>query len=122
MQGGKSMEIKYVLAALLGSSFQEILHWYELRGKIGLKKHRNILNSKVYWTITVIMVLASTAGVYIFLEANIDRYVARDFLVYGFAFPVLLKKAVKAVSLVETETKLGKNKSYFEIINSYFHL
>ncbi len=115
------MEIKFLLAALLGASIQEIFYWYEIRTKLELKKYKSILKSKPYWFITVLMILFSTLGVYFFLESNLDRYIARDFMVYAFAFPVLLKKAAKVVSTNDTITKLGNNekenifKTYFDI-------
>lgn len=101
------MELKFLLAAFLGVILQEVLHWYDLRLKLHLKKYQQTLKSPSYWVITIIMIACSTGGVYFFLEANIDRYVARDFMVYGFAFPIIIKKAAAAVSQGPGEPTLG---------------
>ncbi|MGV6830357.1 MAG: hypothetical protein ACWA5P_02185 [bacterium] len=115
------MEEKLLLAALLGASIQEIFHWYEIRTKLGLKKYKLLLRSISYWVITILMVIASTLGVYFFLESNLDQYIARDFMVYGFAFPIILKQATKVIASNNSETKLGSNDN-INIFKIYFDL
>lgn len=116
------LEIKLLLAAVLGASIQEVFYWYEIRTKLELKKNKAIMKSTAYWIVTIMMVFFSAIGVYFFLESNIDRYIARDFMVYGFSFPLILKKATKVIAINNIETKLGSDYSIKNTFKSYFDI
>lgn len=101
------MAIDALMPALLGASLQEILHWYELREKLTLKKYKSLLNSRAYWIVTLLMTLSSALGTFYLLAGSSVGYLPRDYLIYSFVFPIILKKVAKLVAREDPEVNLG---------------
>jgi len=106
--------------AALGALFQELMHWYSKRYEI-LEKGLN--NTKVGWwlylLIVLTMILASSAGTYIWFEER-TNVPLKDVMIIGAAFPALLKLAVKGAGTSGSNTQLGTNGTLRAAIKSYF--
>ena len=94
-----------ILVAAFGASLQELVTWYNLRNTLSSDEHRELLHSAAYWAITVLMILASGIGTWIWY--NGEKHPLRECLLAGAAFPLLVKKGVSAV-IGGGETKLGR--------------
>jgi hypothetical protein len=82
--------------ASFGALLQELIHWYALRSKLDVSRYDRMMQSKGYWTITALMVVASGVGTWIWCHGG-AQYAPRDYLLYGAAFPLVVKKAVSAL-------------------------
>lgn len=108
------MDWSFFGTVLAGSVAQELLHWYDLRGKLSQKRIAALLKSRGYWVITLAVVLITPLCCWLlFSEDNIGRQM--QFL-SGAAFPVLFRKAVSTFSSKD-RTNLGDNtfQDYFMI-------
>lgn len=115
-------------AVLLGSIFQEILHWYGLRSKLHLKTNQALLKSKAYWLLTLAMFSFSVFGVYFWFDGDVSEQSLRDMFIFGAAFPLIFKSAIKSVSQGKSVTlgdaDKGENKrvlrEFSQVFRSYF--
>ncbi|WP_299047890.1 hypothetical protein [uncultured Tateyamaria sp.] len=86
------------IAVCLGSVFQEVLHWYNLRTRLHLKGTQRLLRSPLYWAMTAVMMIVSVLGVYFWFDGQPDDHSLRDMFVFGAAFPLIFKSLVKSLS------------------------
>lgn len=98
-----------------GAILSEIIHWYNLRNKLELKKFKNLLKSKSYWVITVISIISSGIGTYIWYHGSFQEL--RNYMILGLCFPLLVKKIVN--SFYNEPTHLGKEDDV-NIMKDYF--
>jgi hypothetical protein len=105
------------MAALTGGVLQEVLHWYELRGRLNLPKYHRLLSSPSYWIITALTVILCTAGTMFWFEG--DSVASRDYLVTAAAFGALFKKGVAAAGNNRTR-RLGSPEDGLSALRSYF--
>jgi hypothetical protein len=103
-------QIIHVAAALLGASFQEITHWYELRGVLDHQKYQKLLGSSAYWLFTVLMIGAATIGTLLWLVDDPAAKV-RDYFVYAAGLPLMLKKVMASARANRSEMVLGSGDS-----------
>jgi hypothetical protein len=93
---------EFLAAAAVGSAAQEILHWYDMRGKLGSKRLRALVSSKGYWVITVLVIAISPLCAW-FLVGPATHQTA---FLAGAAFPLIFKKSVSAFA-EKDQTNLG---------------
>lgn len=98
-----SPEIQHVLFAALGASIQEVVYWYNARGKLAAEKYRTLIKSPAYWLLTLAMVAVSALGTWVWFKN--EQQTPRMYMVVGAGFPLLLKQAVSA--LLSKESKFG---------------
>lgn len=96
-----------ILCALTGAILQELSHWYQLRAKLSEKQYQKLMDSRAYWIVTAIMVLATPLGVLIWYHDSLVSQQPRDFLVYGAAFPLIFKSGVAAATATNNQVVLG---------------
>jgi hypothetical protein len=104
-------------AALVGAAAQELLHWYDLRGKLGFKRLQALCRSSEYWIITTLMILMSPLCCWLLLgEQSTSKQTA---FLAGAAFPLLFKKGVSAFAQKD-QTTLGDSsvRDYFLLFGS----
>jgi hypothetical protein len=119
---GRSMkqDLIIVLTGAFGASCEELIHWYNLRTKLASARYKKLRDSLGYWLMTGIMILSSGVGAWVWYHGDKQLHVTRDYLLVGAAFPLILKKAVAALT-AEQERKLGPTtevtplRSYFDI-------
>lgn len=101
-----TMDWSFFGTVLIGSAAQELLHWYDLRGKLSQKRVSALLRSPGYWLITVAVVMITPLCCWLlFSEDDLGRQM--QFL-SGAAFPVLFRKTVSTFSFKD-QTNLGDN-------------
>ena len=108
------MDIKIaeqIFVGSFGAFLQELLHWYGLRFKLSSEEYDNLLKSVRYWIIISLMVISAGILTYIWFADSSNHRSLREFILFGFSFPLILKKAGEAVALQHTEEKLGEEKS-----------
>ena len=88
------MGLVEALAPFLGSAALEVLHWFDLREKLDLQRHRKLLRSPGYWIITV---LTGMVGGLVTLVLFNGQGAAK-LLLAGAAFPVLFRKLVTTLA------------------------
>jgi hypothetical protein len=93
-------------SAALGSSFQEILHWYEKRFEISISDAK-IAQIFTYLIVTILMILGCAYGTDIWMSSSDAKYSPRDAMVFGAAFPLIFKKAVQAAAAERPRLQLG---------------
>jgi hypothetical protein len=98
--------------ALVGAAAQEVLHWYDLRGKLGSKRLRTLFHSTDYWIITLLMIIISPLCCWFLVGGESTSKQTAFFA--GAAFPLVFKKGVSAFAEKDQET-LGNAtiKDYF---------
>jgi hypothetical protein len=89
--------IQIILIAALGSSLQELLHWYELREHLDEARYRKLIRSVSYWVVTGLMVVGSGVAVWLWFS-DTPEVPARQYIVLGAALPLLFKKSVEALT------------------------
>ncbi len=89
--------LEIILVGALGSALQELLHWYGLREHLSTPRYKQLIKSVGYWVITGLMILGSGVAVWAWFAGDADLP-ARQYLIVGAALPLLLKKAVEAVT------------------------
>jgi hypothetical protein len=88
------MTAAQVVAPFLGAILIEVVHWYQLRSKLHLKRYRALLRSSTYWAVTAVMIALGGLGtILVFGEA---LSVSEMFIV-GAALPALFSKIVSAI-------------------------
>jgi len=100
---------------LVGIVAQEILQWYKLNATSedpDILKH---LKNKNYWLCFIGVCFIGVLFVYYYLDQE-SPYKPKDFLLFGAAFPTIIRQAVAGASGKE-EQKLGSKTSLFY---SYF--
>jgi hypothetical protein len=104
-------------APFLGAILLEVIHWYQLREVLHLKKYQRALRSVSYWVLTVLMVILGGVGALIvYADAT-----PVGLLLAGAAFPTVFKKLVaafaeKSVTLgEEDETQSPRAIEYFAV-------
>jgi hypothetical protein len=102
MIGVSSALVAFALATF-GAGLQELVHWYELRNKLDHEEYARLLRSRAYWVVVLLMIVGSGIGTAVWCDGG--AYSGRDYMVFGAAFPLLMKKAVAAL---DTGTKLGR--------------
>ncbi|MCA1511100.1 hypothetical protein [Bradyrhizobium sp. NBAIM01] len=84
----------FLLAATFGATAQELLHWYDLRGKLASKRLRALIYSKEYWIITILVIMVSPLCCwFLFGGGAVSDQTA---FLAGAAFPLVFKKGVSA--------------------------
>lgn len=102
-----------ILISSFGALTQEILHWYDLRGKLDHQRYKKMIKSGGYWIIISITIVVSGVGTFLLFSDNFkpDNYSIPFIL--GAAFPLLFKKAVSGISKNTNQHLGGKNEDYF---------
>ena len=99
------IDFGFIAVAAFGAFMQELLHWYELRERLALKRYQTLIKSAGYWLITIITIGASGVGIWLlFGEDNLS--VKMQFIA-GAAFPLIFKKLVKSFG-GKNNTQLGR--------------
>ena len=93
---------EFLASAAVGSAAQEILHWYDMRGKLGSKRLRALISSKGYWVVTILMIAISPLCAWFLVGPGTHQ---TAFLA-GAAFPLIFKKSVSAFA-EKDQTNLG---------------
>lgn len=95
------MGVVELSAAAFGSAFQEFLHWYGARRRLGHPAHRRLVKSVEYSLMVVVMIAGSALGTALWFYGEPQH--PRTYMLVGAAFPLLFKKAAGAyVSEQET--------------------
>jgi hypothetical protein len=89
--------LEIILVGALGSALQEVLHWYGLREHLATPRYKQLIKSVGYWVVTGLMIAGSGLAVWAWFSGDGDLP-ARQYLIVGAALPLLLKKAVEAVT------------------------
>lgn len=102
------------IAAALGAFVQELAHWHILRRKLDQKELRATLQSRAYYAVTILMIVASTIGSWLWFLPDIET--PRTYLLTGAAFPVLVKRGIAAFLKDESELgpEAGSLRNYFK--------
>jgi hypothetical protein len=93
--------------AAIGSLLQELAHWSHLRRSLKASRYYRLLKSRMYWSVTVLLVIGSAVGTLAWYFE--DPQTARAYLLTGAAFPLILKKAISA--LTSRKTMLGNDEA-----------
>ncbi|MDX3916974.1 MAG: hypothetical protein QHC79_25760 [Pseudosphingobacterium sp.] len=96
-------DVQFIFIASFGALVQEIIHLYELRAKI-TEPASGILKSRVYWVITIAMIITSGIGTWILYGDTLE--IKSVVFILGAAFPSIFKKVV-AGAIDNRETVLG---------------
>lgn len=89
--------LEIILVGALGSALQEVLHWYGLREHLSTPRYKQLVKSVGYWVVTGLMIVGSGLAVWAWFSGD-GALPARQYLIVGAALPLLLKKAVEAVT------------------------
>ncbi|MCY1017136.1 hypothetical protein [Pyxidicoccus sp. MSG2] len=89
--------LEIILVGALGSALQELLHWYGLREHLATPRYKKLIKSVGYWIVTGLMIIGSGLAVWAWFGGD-GELPARQYLIVGAALPLLLKKAVDAVT------------------------
>lgn len=108
------------LAAAAGAIIQEILYWYGKRFEILKAKPKAQSNWISYAIITVLMVVASASGTFIWFEDRHGDILLRDAMLFGAAFPAIFKIGAKSYASSGSATKLGAKSNFTSALKSYF--
>lgn len=100
--------------AVLGAALQELVYWYSLRKQLDKRKYKALLRSRKYWAVTILMIGFSGLGTWAWFEGA-GTHTAKEFLVTGAAFPLILKKAVAAAT-ADKPADLGE----LSLLREYF--
>jgi hypothetical protein len=114
-----SIEIQHYAAALTGSLFQEVLHWYEARGKLEAPEYQALMKSPAYWVIAGLMIVLCAVGCVFWYDSA--KVSSRDYLVTSAAFGAIFKQAVSGAQN-NRKRKLGEAPEGFRAIKAYFSL
>ncbi|WP_106792320.1 hypothetical protein [Aquimarina sp. Aq78] len=82
------------ITCFLGACLQEVLHWVDLKQKLG--EEVKITKSIDYWAITLVAIVLFTFATPILVD-SFEGSENWHYLVVAFAFPSVLKKLVKVV-------------------------
>ncbi len=82
------------ITCFLGACLQEVLHWVDLKQKLG--EEVKITKSIDYWIITLVAIILFTFATPILVD-SFEGSENWHYLVVAFAFPSVLKKLVKVV-------------------------
>jgi hypothetical protein len=107
---GKGILMGYVeqLAfSLFGAVMQELIYWYQLRTKLKQIEYRELITSKAYWLVTALMILVGPVGVIVWFYGNEGALTARDYALFGAAFPLVFKAGVGAIADNNNRDQLG---------------
>lgn len=96
-EGRNMLEVFVARIALgaFGAALQELLYWYVLKTRLQSQRYQALLRSRQYWLITCLMILASGIATSIYFEPSYSPRLW-DMVIFGAAFPVLLKQFIKA--------------------------
>jgi hypothetical protein len=109
-------------AAFFGATLLELVHWYELRDKLSSGRYKRLIRSPAYWVLTVLMAFGSAVGVVIWTWDSGVNYRLFDFAVFGAAFPVFFKTAVRVAARGKGR-HLGQHEDQrFSSVRTYFGL
>ena len=98
--------VRAVLAGSFGSFLEELLHWNGLKTKLDSRRYRRMLASPVYWAITLAMIVSAGIGTWAWFEGH-EAVPLRTLIVFGFAFPLVIKKAGASLFGGPSEDKLA---------------
>lgn len=115
------MDIDFSLlaASLLGSTLQEVIHLNEIKHKLSNEEIAVLLRSMIYWLISFAVVVLSGVGAYIWAIHKYHDFSVVEYMIFGAAFPILFKKAVKMLADNEGRPNLGQL-SKRDILLKYF--
>jgi hypothetical protein len=82
-------------AAVVGALCQEAFHWFGLRHRLHEAKFRKMIRSPDVIAVTLLVLILSPVGAWIWCKDDGVHYPDRTYMVLGAAFPLLLKKAVE---------------------------
>jgi hypothetical protein len=82
------------ITCFLGACLQEVLHWVDLKQKLG--EEVKITKSIDYWAITLVAITLFTFATPILVD-SFEGSENWHYLVVAFAFPSVLKKLVKVI-------------------------
>jgi hypothetical protein len=94
-----------ILVAAFGAFLQELLFWYEAKTRLHYKKYKSLLQSPGYWIVTVLMIVGSGIGSWLWFLPVLQN--ARTYLLLGAAFPIIFKKV--AAAFVPKASRLGSD-------------
>jgi len=103
-----------LVASGVGATLQELIYWYDSRSKLETDEYQRMMHSLSYWVITFLMIVLSAIGCCIWYSGQAAS--GRDYLITGAGFPLLLKKAVSALTSNQN-LKLGTRRP----IAAYFY-
>lgn len=111
----------HILAAFLGASLQEIVHWYERREKLSARRYQKDMRSPLYWLITLAMIGASALGAVLWFDSESRPPDPKTYVVVAAAFPMFVKRGIQGIAR-KTDTHLGGEVTKNSIIKDYFGL
>ncbi|WP_164008696.1 hypothetical protein [Pyxidicoccus trucidator] len=111
--------LQIILIGALGSALQELLHWYGLREHLSTPRYKQLIRSVPYWVITGLMIVGSGVAVWAWFAGETDLP-ARQYLIVGAALPLLLKKAVEAVTGTKPTTTVARGPASGAKLSDYF--
>lgn len=104
------------ILAGVGAIAGEVAHWYHLRSQLPKKKYKMLLQSSIYWMVTIVMIFvgAITIGLMFPVKEKPQAY----YLLFGVGFPLILKKAGSIIKASKIDV-LG-DEDEFNPISEYF--
>lgn len=108
-----------ILAAFFGASLQEIVHWYELRSKLSLKRYKAQLASPAYWIITFTMIAASVCGTILWFANDHTSPEPKTVMIMAAAFPMFFKRAVDLATRKQDTTLEPRESGTGSVVRDY---
>lgn len=102
--------------AIFGALVQELIYWYDARESLAKPKYTAMLSSKVYWAVTIAMVIASGIGTLVWVNFKPDVYAAKDLFILGAAFPFIVKKSTAAFRRGRAGSTLGASFTFNDLV------
>ncbi len=122
-------DVQIVCIGSFGALLQELSNWHSAKTKLSNKTYQKLMNSPAYWVVVGLNALASGLGTWLWFYDGGQR--PATYLVFGAAFPLILKKAVSAYqerpitfgtvdSLArENESVVGERSEVGRLLKSY---
>jgi hypothetical protein len=109
----------FFLAACAGSLIFEVVHWYDLRGKLPSDQLMKMARSWLYWVITLAMIVGSGVISIIWYSGE-DRVVPlKEYFIAGAVAPLLFKKLISTIT--DRQPTLGDTTfGASDVVKAYF--
>ncbi|HYC05430.1 MAG TPA: hypothetical protein VED40_19215 [Azospirillaceae bacterium] len=86
------------LSSAFGFLLQELLWWYRLRQRLATQEYDQLVRSKSYWVITLLIAFGCRVFAIIWFHDRFMSVSLRDFFLFGASVPVLVKQSIAAGS------------------------
>lgn len=105
----QNLPIGLIFSGFIGILLQEIMQWYDLRGKLLDKDVADLFFSRQYLIIFSLLSIVSIAAIAVYIGDDYQKYSNRDVLVLGLAFPTILRKMIGASRRTGGKVTLGNS-------------